>query len=371
MDLNRRLTVQERIQASPDHCSPRTIINSVLAGYAAGISGTLVGHPLDSAKVWLQTQTNAAANPATEASQAAASAISNQGGKALYRASAAAAATPAVSTSTTSSLSRAFSTLAVPAAPSLSHVKRLYNGISGPLVTVGLVQSMNFAVYDSVRRTLHSLDTQQEIATTSTHTSHYLNHDRLLNVWLSAVTAGSVLATMTSPMLIVKTQQQVHNLSFRQALHAFRGANDSAFSISRMYIGFAPHFFAETMGRGLYFVTYEGLKRYWTQQVQGREHPTMTTRMVCAGLSGIACWALIFPFDALRCRLYAQANHSQQQEVIERLSARQMARKLYQKSGLGRFYRGFTVTVLRAGPVAAAVLPIYDFTLDQLNRHAD
>jgi hypothetical protein len=31
------------------------------------------------------------------------------------------------------------------------------------------------------------------------------------------------------------------------------------------------------------------------------------------------------------------------------------------------FYRGFSISILRAGPVAASVLPVYDLTLEWLS----
>ncbi len=41
-----------------------------------------------------------------------------------------------------------------------------------------------------------------------------------------------------------------------------------------------------------------------------------------------------------------------------------MAQAVYRERAL---YRGFSVTVLRAGPVAAMVLPVYDLALEYLS----
>ena len=45
-----------------------------------------------------------------------------------------------------------------------------------------------------------------------------------------------------------------------------------------------------------------------------------------------------------------------------------MGRQMLQEGGIRCFYRGFGVTIIRSGPVAAAVLPIYDVTLEWLNQ---
>jgi hypothetical protein len=40
-----------------NNISGKSLVNSAIAGYAAGSCGVIFGHPLDSAKVWLQTNT--------------------------------------------------------------------------------------------------------------------------------------------------------------------------------------------------------------------------------------------------------------------------------------------------------------------------
>ena len=322
-----------------------SVLNSVLAGYAAGISGTLVGHPFDSAKVWLQTQQQrqawVATNSVTKSSlstQPATSTVQNT----LYN-----NATPA-RTMHTAALRNSATSLA----QILSQIKALYAGVAGPLMTVGLVQSINFAVYDSMRRFLYRGHSEE---------GNYLHHDSLANVAIASTTAGAVLALFTSPMLIAKVQQQtIPDLSFQQALKRTWRAG--------MFVGFGPHLFSETAGRAAYFVSYEFIKRNLVQWRTGRTDavdlvPTLPERMTSAAASGIVCWSLIFPLDALRCRLYAQTAKLGDPQ----LSTIEMAKHMY-RSGWKTFYRGFGVTVLRAGPVAAAVLPCYDCAHDFLSQ---
>lgn len=44
-----------------------------------------------------------------------------------------------------------------------------------------------------------------------------------------------------------------------------------------------------------------------------------------------------------------------------------LARQMVKEQGIQSLYRGMGVTVLRAGPVAAAVLPVYDSVLEWLS----
>jgi hypothetical protein len=278
----------KRLQRHPtdlamDTCSTTSVTNSILAGYAAGVSGTLVGHPFDSVKVWIQT-------------------------------------------GTTSTARKGF--------------QSFYAGVAGPLVTVGMVASVNFAIYDSSRRMLHGLSHPRA------KDLDYLTQDSIQNVGLASMTAGFILACFTSPLLIIKTKQQTQQVNFQTA---FRMTVPR-----RMYAGFFPHVVCETLGRGVYFMTYETSKRSFENKL------ALWERMACGASSGILCWMTIYPFDAVRCRMFACSTST---------STLKMAKSMYEQGGgIRSFYRGFSVTLIRAGPVAAAVLPMYDMTLDYLSR---
>lgn len=83
--------------------------------------------------------------------------------------------------------------------------------------------------------------------------------------------------------------------------------------------------------------------------------------MASAGVAGMACWTILFPLDVLRNRLFATTEQ-------QYLSAWTMAKRIYQEGGVRGFYRGYGISIFRAGPVAALVLPIYDMTLEHLNK---
>ena len=296
-----------------------------MAGYVAGFSGTLISYPMDTAKTWLQTK----------------------------RPRLLAAAPPSRFPAGT----RAASSLAMPVAPQFQNVwqltRALYKGIAGPLVTVGLVQSLNFAIYDTTRRLLYSA------AHPCRHPQDYLHDDSLWHVGVASVTAGACLAFVTSPLVMIKTKQQVQQISFTQA------ARQTLKGVSR---GFGPHFVSETVGRAVYFVAYESCKRLWTTHVASngeasaeRQSISLTGRMVSAGAAGMLCWTLLFPLDVIRSRLFASS---------ECLTAWTMSQRIYREGGIRGFFRGYGISVFRAGPVAALVLPIYDYTLEHLKNRS-
>jgi len=97
------------------------------------------------------------------------------------------------------------------------------------------------------------------------------------------------------------------------------------------------------------------------------QYISLPERMVCAGVAGMVCWTFIFPFDVIRSKIYAQA--ALLPTMSDPPNAWKMTQDLWQKGGIKPFFRGFSITVARAGPVAAVVLPVYDMTLDWLQSN--
>lgn len=201
----------------------------LLAGYTAGCCGLIVGHPLDSLKVLLQNSTDGASNNAFRAASSpelsrtapvmglrrpAIGAVMSMQRRTLLTSDSAAYAVarkymdsaPAISSSSTSS------------AIGKRSIRSLYAGISAPLVTVGLVQSLNFALYDSFRRILHQRDLENCEHSTYHHTTSYRDNDSLFNICTSAFASGSLVSVVTSPLVILKTKQQLMLWSLRKAI---------------------------------------------------------------------------------------------------------------------------------------------------------
>lgn len=414
LGMNRTLfgnmTINGKSSKAPSSSFSSSTRNSAIAGYVAGVSGTVIGYPLDSAKVWIQTNTvgknkhmlgyQQQQAQQQQQQQAASGSVRSSSHSATGNATSS-ASTRMRQSVTTSSMSASMSTLATSnstwtakAAPSFCNapanhapasgvhhlrtavqtVRALYSGVSGPLVTVGAVQSVNFATYDATRRLLYRWDVQQ-----SHHPGgcggggcgrgdDYLTNDSLIHVGVAGALAGTTTALVTAPLILVKTHQQITGRSFRQAVRETLLSPDGRrLRLGGCAAGFVPHALSETVGRGVYYATYEALKRGWGRwkEANGQSGAATTTlqeRMACAATSGVLCWVTIFPLDTLRSRLYSTGasgnNPAGGPTMMEMIRIMRRERS---------FYRGFWLTVVRAGPVAAAVLPVYDLTLETLS----
>ena len=374
----------------------RSARNSAVAGYTAGFVGVVLGHPLDSMKVWAQTGSTGrnkhfattATSTISSSPPLSTSTTSTTGGS-IGGGSSSAISKPAglqrasMSTLTRSSASISLVTFSLSyfQAPNvLRTIRALYSGASFPLLSVGIVQSINFSTYDTVRRFLH----HREAPNDDSGSDYYLHNDSLYNVGIAGFVAGTGLAFITSPLVRIKTQQQITGSGFRDAFRAtlFRPHNNNGslnLLVAGCFVGFYPHLLSETVGRALYYCVYEACKRQIAaynnnkteqqQQQQGlRPTVSLTERMAAAAFAGVCCWTVIFPLDSLRNRLYSQTITAATTSATPSppLSTWNMAKAMYHERAL---YRGFSLTILRAGPVAAVVLPVYDLVLESLSSY--
>jgi len=327
---------------SPLHLCSDLGLEPVVAGFAAGTVGLLVGYPLDSLKVLAQTGMTRHPSPAPP--PFVQGAVKNMS-PALRGPISQQTRTFATSISTSIDTSKI----------KLRSVASLYSGIKGPLATTGLIQSLNFFVYDSTRRHLYEESSRGLV--------EYREKDSLLSVGIAAVAAGTCVSVVTSPLTVIKTKQQVMLWSWKEAaaktLSLPRG-------IRNFYVGFGAHYYCETVGRAAYFCTYEALKRSLTNGEEGGRRASLPERVGCASISGLACWSAIYPLDAIRARMYTNSAVSS-----ESRSMPDMVKMMYKEGGnsIRLFYRGFGLTVFRAVPISAVALPTYDGCLHWLSEN--
>lgn len=406
--------------------------HAMVAGYLAGFSGTIVGYPLDSLKVWVQTNTlgknrhlessnsNSNSNSTSRkkkkgiGNNTSESVMLNRGSCGKSRSSTtstknnnnnnnsklsgarrsnstktkAKASLKIPSTSMTTStmtmpqkatgaLGRMRLLLANPVSKVVRTARALYSGVTGPLFTVGMVQSINFATYDATRRFLYDKDNNNYNNRHLSDPGEYLTHDSLQNVALSGSVGGMATAVLTAPLLMIKINQQITGNSFRRAVREIfvvvtesskSTATSWRFQPFRPYgSAFVPHALSESIGRAIYVTTYEGLKRSLANSNSSSNSSTsslsLRERMACAAASGIVCWATFFPLDALRNRMY-HAAAAKQGGATTATATNAIVDTIRTMRNERAFYRGFSISILRAGPVAASVLPVYDLTLE-------
>ena len=88
-------------------------------------------------------------------------------------------------------------------------IRASYAGISTPMISVGLVQALNFALYDGFRSYFHSCSGAR---------GAHRSEDTLWNVARSSAMAGGIVSVVTSPLVTLKIRQQITGWDLRRAL---------------------------------------------------------------------------------------------------------------------------------------------------------
>ncbi len=284
--------------------------NSVLAsfgaGTVAGASGTLIGHPFDSLKVRLQV------------------------GREL-----------------------------VHQKYDLAWMKQLYRGVVPPILTTGAMASINFTIYEASRSWLNT-----KYFFAPTQNSH------LCSVFIAGCTSGAFVSLISTPISVIKIQQQVateKNL-VNSIIDIYKKSGIRGF-----YRGFSTMLVLESPGRGVYMCSYETCKSLiaYANDTQGRAYSdrSVTTsqtshRILSAALAGIFSWLVVYPFDVVKARVQLDFNRKLYSSTWS------CAVTTWREGGVRAMYRGIVYTLVRAGPVAGTILPIYEATKDWIESHA-
>lgn len=131
--------------------------------------------------------------------------------------------------------------------PPAQILRQLFRGVGPPLITTGVVQCLNFGVYDSVLR-LRRGDAAPEDA-------------RLGDYFVAGLCGGVSISFITCPASLIKIQMQTTRASSNVSYWSIVAGMRSRGLINGFYRAYTPDVLNQAFGRGTYMVSYEYLKR--------------------------------------------------------------------------------------------------------------
>ena len=122
--------------------------------------------------------------------------------------------------------------------------------------------------------------------------------------------------------------------------------------------------------RGIYMMAYVHYKRVLGARQPPSVHgeppaPPLWARVVAGASANTTCWLVMYPVDV--CRTLQQSTPIGHGAVAPP-GVLGSLRAMLSEGGVARLYRGFGLTLLRAGPVSGVLLPLFDLTLAALER---
>ncbi|MCH0629277.1 MC/SLC25 family protein [Kocuria palustris] len=168
--------------------------------------------------------------------------------------------------------------------------------------------------------------------------------------------AGFLALFVLTPVELVKCQLQVLNLTGkRESYGLLIGSIVRQNGIQGLWHGLLSTITREVIGTAIWFGSYE----YCTAKLQERQVSPLTASLISGGVAGALFNSLVFPVDTIKLNI-------QTYEVLhgQRVGAAFVARKLAQR-GIGAFYQGLGITLVRAVPANALIF----YTYELLKRH--
>ncbi len=131
--------------------------------------------------------------------------------------------------------------------------------------------------------------------------------------------------------------------------------------IKELYRGIKPTWSREIPGYFFFFGGYEGAKAAICA-VTGRQKDDLGLglQLVCGATAGVTFWTGIFPLDVIKSRI---------QVMGESGGIAHVARQIFKEYGLAGFYKGLVPCLLRAFPSTASLLATYEYTSRFFSSH--
>ncbi|KAI8377605.1 mitochondrial carrier domain-containing protein [Radiomyces spectabilis] len=230
-----------------------------------------------------------------------------------------------------------------------------FRGMIPPLVTVSIIKSVSFSVYEGTKQKLKS---------------HGLHGDTLPSLiglaTLSGAASGAFTAMLSCPLELVKIQRQLEQVMLASRLASGQPVESSSWNAAKQIVrrkgvfglwsGLGCHSVRDTIGTSIYFGGYETAKRLLTSP---ESSPGPLTHFMAGGFCGILSWLIVFPFDV--CKSIMQKDVMMTHPKYN--SARECATALLRHGGVRGLYRGLSVTLIRAFPIHSLNFLVYEQVL--------
>lgn len=246
--------------------------------------------------------------------------------------------------------------------------RALYKGITPNLIGNTAAWGLYFWGYDWVKTTLsRTLEIQQLGAT------HHL---------VAAGLTGTCVLALTNPIWVVKTRmclalpgQGLTKSSFAQPASSSTTGRVGVWTAIRdivraegfrgLYHGFVPGLFGVSHG-AVQFTAYERIKRFVRSRKTSQQQPQQQAEFTSWELIGMAASAksiaavTTYPYQVLRTRL--------QDYRLGYTGVRDCVKETWRTEGIGGFYRGWLVNVFKVLPHSVVVFFTYETVVKEMNK---
>ncbi len=298
------------------------------AGTCAGIALTVVGHPFDTIKVRMQTSTQF-----KSATQCVLQTIRKEGPFALYK------------------------------------------GMSGPMATIPLINSLVFLAYGIGKSYFESLHDEPVNGEPIRLT--------LAEITLAGAFSGAINSIIVSPVELIKTRLQIQYET--KGSQAFTGPVDcihrilKASGIKGLFRGMMATIYREIPGYAGQFFVYELLKRFFMDFNSPTGSPRQEFELsafellIAGGIAGMGGWVMSYPMDYVKSQIQAEPwnrpTRFKKNPIFFDGGFISAWKYTMKTKGFRQLWKGFGVCLLRAWPANAAGFLAYETALGYMRSN--
>lgn len=281
-----------------------------VSGCVGGFAGVVVGQPLDTIKVRLQTQSG------------------------MYK-----------------GISHCFLNIIGKEGP-----HGLFKGMSSPLVGLSFINAIVFGVEAQSRYYFGSTGVL----------SHFLSGATAGGVQALVCCPMELAKTLMQVQGIGKKSSAKQTLKYKTSLHALKQIYRHE-GIRGCYRGMAATVLRDTPAFGGYFMTYEILTTsIFSVSKEGDYQKSDIVKMLLSGgIAGVASWVVTYPIDVVKSRMQVDGMNGKGYKYTGFIDC---TVKLYRNEGYSVFFIGMNSSLLRAFPVNAATFAVVHVTAQNLYK---
>lgn len=238
-----------------------------------------------------------------------------------------------------------------------------YRGMISPLVSLTLLNTLNFSTYAMNRSALVIPDNL-----------NVLQNGFEWRIGLAGATVGPISSLISTPFELIKTQMQLISLNASSGANTnapkkFTNSFQAAFyiakehGVSALYRAFAVNTLREMVFLSTYFTVYEHLKSFQVHRVNAY-HQSIAIPLA-GGIAGATGWFVSFPLDCIKSNIQgtSMVRDVTTGKLVPAKSGVHVLRQLLATKGVLGLYSGVIPSILRAFIVSSSRFSAYEATL--------
>ncbi|XP_057837357.2 mitochondrial carnitine/acylcarnitine carrier-like protein [Cryptomeria japonica] len=247
----------------------------------------------------------------------------------------------------------------------------LYKGMGAPLATVAALNAVLFTARGQMENLVRTgpgipLSVGQQVicgAGAGVAVSMLACPTELVKCRLqaqSALATGEAVAVATAGTTTGASTVVAASIKYNGPMNVAKHVLKSEGGIIGLYKGLIPTLAREVPGNAVMFGVYEGLKQYLAG---GRDTSELgrSALLTSGGLAGAACWLIIYPTDVVKSVI--QIDDFRQPKYSGSIDA---FRKIVASEGIKGLYKGLGPAMARSIPANAACFLAYEVTRSSL-----